>query len=231
MYKPPRLYTHIVLLVVTVVATAVTKLLLPLASWFYVTTLATGYLSFALVTLTLVIGTVRLFQRRKNPVNIDLRRDVGIWAGTTGIVHALLGFGVFSGNAILPYFVRWTDDGDIRLLTDLFGLNNYTGTAAAVILVALLLTSNQVSLIWLKGKRWKTLQRWNYAMAILIVIHTLGYQHLSDRATIMKQLTGALILVALIAQGIGFWMTRRRLNHDHSARQRRDRSTVASSGG
>lgn len=172
--------------------------------------LATGYIALAAVCITLIIGTFKLLQQRKNPVNLFIRRDIGIWAGITGIVHLVLGFGVYAGDAILPYYVRWTADGAVRPLTTLFGFNNYTGTAAALILVVLLLTSNQLSLIWLKGKRWKALQRWNYGLAVLAFAHTLGYQQQTARADGFVQATVLLLLLALIVQGTGYFMMLRR---------------------
>ncbi|MEL7233566.1 MAG: hypothetical protein AAGK74_03660, partial [Chloroflexota bacterium] len=210
MLKPPRLYTHISLAVFVAGGLLATRLYLPLASWNYIIMLATGYVALLLIGFTLAYGTLNLFNRRRNPVNLNVRRDAGIWAGVTGIVHVVLGFGVYSGPAILPYYVRWTDAGGIRPLTSLFGFNNYVGTLASVILVLLLLTSNNLSLIWLKGKRWKAIQRWNYALAVLAFAHTFGYQQISHRAPVFLWGTLALLLVTLVAQGVGYNLMRHR---------------------
>jgi DMSO/TMAO reductase YedYZ heme-binding membrane subunit len=185
------------------------QLYLPLASWGYRIMLAMGYLSLVLVSFTLMFGTVKLFWNRRNPVNLNVRRDMGIWAGFSGIVHVVLGFGVYSGTAILPYYVRWADDGAVRPLTSLFGFNNYVGTLASVILVMLLLTSNNVSLIWLRGKRWKALQRWNYALAVLAFAHTFGYQHISHRAPVFLWMTLIFLVFTIVAQGVGYRLMQR----------------------
>jgi sulfoxide reductase heme-binding subunit YedZ len=57
----------------------------------------------------------------------------------------------------------------------MFGLSNYTGLFAGLILLALLATSNDVSLRKLGNPGWKSLQRWNYACFGLTAIHTFGY--------------------------------------------------------
>lgn len=49
-----------------------------------------GYLSLILVCVSLLIGPLSLLRWRRNPVNIDLRRDIGIWAGIAGCLHVLL---------------------------------------------------------------------------------------------------------------------------------------------
>jgi sulfoxide reductase heme-binding subunit YedZ len=59
---------------------------------------------------------------------------------------------------------------------DLFGLANYTGLAAAFVLLALLATSNDAALRRLSTAGWKQLQRWNYVCFALTAIHTLTYQ-------------------------------------------------------
>ena len=58
---------------------------------------------------------------------------------------------------------------------DVFGLSNHTGLIAALILLLLLATSNDVSLRRLGPSRWKGWQRWNYACFALAALHSFGY--------------------------------------------------------
>jgi sulfoxide reductase heme-binding subunit YedZ len=58
----------------------------------------------------------------------------------------------------------------------MFGLANYTGLIATLILVLLLATSNDWALRKLGTPQWKQLQRWNYACFGLTAIHTFAYQ-------------------------------------------------------
>jgi DMSO/TMAO reductase YedYZ heme-binding membrane subunit len=67
---------------------------------------ALGYLSLFLIFVTLLIGPLNLWRLRRNPVNIDLRPDVGIWAGITGCWHVLLVFrGTLPNDRLLLYFL------------------------------------------------------------------------------------------------------------------------------
>ena len=52
---------------------------------------ATGYPALVLLGATLLIGPLNLLRHRPNPVSIDLRRDLGIWAGILAIVHTAIG--------------------------------------------------------------------------------------------------------------------------------------------
>ena len=53
---------------------------------------------------------------------------------------------------------------------------NYTGLIAALVLLALLATSNDASLRKFDTPGWKQLQRWNYLCFALVAIHTFTYQ-------------------------------------------------------
>ncbi|HEX2622558.1 MAG TPA: hypothetical protein VHL11_20500, partial [Phototrophicaceae bacterium] len=84
-----RIITHIGLLATTLAAIYITTFYTRTASWQYVLTIGCGYLSLTLIVLTLSIGTIKLFLQRRNPVNLYIRRDLGIWAGFTGIIHVI----------------------------------------------------------------------------------------------------------------------------------------------
>ncbi len=58
---------------------------------------------------------------------------------------------------------------------DLFGAANYTGAISILIVIALLATSNDLSLRAFGTVRWKQLQRWNYAASALAAIHSVAY--------------------------------------------------------
>jgi len=68
-----------------------------------------------------------------------------------------------------------TQEHLVPLRHDMFGFSNFTGLFAALILLALLTTSNDVSLRKFGGTGWKSLQRWNYACFGLTALHTFGY--------------------------------------------------------
>lgn len=171
-----------------------------------VLTLGLGYVSLVLLVITLLIGPVRLFQtRRRNPVNLDLRRTVGIWAGITGVLHVVFGLQVHLGGVVYKYF--FADNGEPLL--NLFGISNYTGALALLLLALLLVLSNNAALRALKGKRWKNIQRWNYALFILTAVHTFGYQSVVRRAEIFVLGTALIVVVVLALQLGGLWLYRR----------------------
>lgn len=208
-----RWLAHLALLLVTLGGIFATqRLYLPTAAFGFVLTIATGYLSLVMIVLTLLIGPFKLLRQRRNPVNIDLRRDVGIWAAFNGVVHVIFGFQVHDRLGIVGYFLRETESGSYTLLTNRFGIANWVGLVATVILLALLFTSNDLMLRRLKGRRWKALQRWNYGLAGLAFLHTFLYQMVSGRERDFVTFTLLLTLALLAGQFVGIQLYRAR--HD-----------------
>ena len=137
----------------------------------------TAYPALVLVALTLLLGPLNVLLRRRNPVSSDLRRDIGIWAGILSLVHTVSGqFVHLRGRPWLYYLSPPRHGFGMRLRTDLFGFSNDTGGIAALLVLALLATSNDLSLRALGTPRWKALQRWNYLAFALIAAHTFAYQ-------------------------------------------------------
>jgi len=197
-----RQLTHVLLALFTLAGCYLTYVLKPELRWFHILTIALGYIALLLIFFTLIVGPFKLLVQRRNPVNINLRRDTGIWAGITGTLHVLFGFQVHMGGDIVLYFFERTHHG-LKLALNLFGFSNDVGAAATPILVGLLLLSNDLSVRWLRGPLWKWLQRSNYILVILTLAHTLGYQMTVEREWIMPAATILLTVVVLIAQLIG----------------------------
>ena len=142
----------------------------------YRLSMATGYVSVALIAWAMAIGPWRVWRGRPAPASTDLRRDVGIWGGLFGLAHVVTGLQVHFGGKFWQYFLAPDTDRRIPVRVDLFGFANWTGLAAALVLVLLLAISNDASLRALGTRRWKTWQRWTYGMAGLTVAHAFGYQ-------------------------------------------------------
>ena len=169
--------------------------------------IAWGYLSLLLICIALLIGPIHLLRVRRNPVNLDLRRDVGIWAAITGCVHILLVFrGTLLDNQLFLYFLRTGCCGYVPLL-NVYGISNDLGLFAALLLLLLLTLSNTVSLRVLKGKRWKQLQRLTYLLVLFAVAHTFGYQYLNLRGPFLLVLVVILIVIVIVCQGLGIVLT------------------------
>jgi sulfoxide reductase heme-binding subunit YedZ len=173
-------------------------------------TVATGYLALGLLALTLLIGpaTLLLRRRNRNPVSSYLRRDVGTWTAIASVVHVVLGFQVHARGRIgdlLNYFVpldgsRWLNS---------FALGNWTGLAALALAVVLLALSTDSTLRELKARTWKDLQRLNYTLFALVILHAIFYGALL-RMTSAFTVLGVLTVTAVaIGQAAGVWQWRR----------------------
>jgi len=137
---------------------------------------STAWPALVLLTVTLIIGPWRTLTRKSPTLSLDLRRDIGIWAGILGVLHAGVGQCVhLRGRPWLYYVYEKTREHLLPVRHDIFGFSNFTGLFAALILLALLATSNDASLRKLGGPGWKSLQRWNYAGFALTALHTFGY--------------------------------------------------------
>ncbi len=190
---------HLVLALATGVCFAVVGWTLPRSTWAARISLATAYASLAFLATTLVLGPLNVLQARPNAVSTDLRRDIGIWAAVVGLTHVVFGLQVHMSGDIWRYFMYGIGDRPwlrlpVPVRLDLFGFANYTGLAATLILVLLLGLSNDRMLRTLGPRRWKKLQRWNYALLVLGALHTAAYQVLEKRA-----LAGVLTAAAMIA--------------------------------
>ncbi len=172
----------------------------------YLWSMGTGYVSIILLAITLLIGPMNIYAKKLNPMSTDLRRDVGIWCGLTGLAHVIVGIQVHMGNIWLYFFKAIQDDDSYKLRSDLFGFSNYTGLLAGMLLVVLLVLSNDISLKWLRSKRWKSIQRWNYLLFALVLAHGIMYQIIEKRIVAIIILFSVIMLLPIIGQSIGFTM-------------------------
>lgn len=161
--------------------------------------LATGYVALVLLVVTLSIGAINILRERRTPISSDWRRDAGIWCALVSVAHFIFGWNVHQKHRWHYFF---TEDWSLR--SDIFGFANYTGLLATLIVVVLLAISNDFSLRRLKAKRWKFLQRLNYALAALVVAHTVLYQILEKRPPSLIVPVAVVILFGIIVQILGF---------------------------
>jgi sulfoxide reductase heme-binding subunit YedZ len=137
---------------------------------------STAWPALVLLSVTLLIGPWRSLRGRPPALSVDLRRDIGIWGGILGVVHAGIGQCVhLRGRPWLYYVYEKALEHLLPIRHDLFGFANFTGLFAALVLLALLATSNDASLRKMGQPGWKSLQRWNYASFGLTLAHTFGY--------------------------------------------------------
>jgi methionine sulfoxide reductase heme-binding subunit len=173
---------------------------------------ATAYPALILLAATLLIGPWNTLRKQRMPVSSDLRRDIGIWTGFMGLVHAVIGQNVhLRGRPWLYYIYEHRKHGPTGLRHDLFGFNNFTGLIATVVLIVLFATSNDWYLRRLGSRKWKTIQRWNYACFALTGAHTLGYQIMEKQKAPFLVTSALCLFLTLILQAFGFVMHRRDL--------------------
>jgi sulfoxide reductase heme-binding subunit YedZ len=169
---------------------------------------ATAYPALVLLGATLVIGPLNLLRHRPNPVSIDLRRDLGIWAGFLAIVHTAIGQCVHMRGRPWLYYIYGPAEHHHgpAVRHDLFGFANYTGAFATLVVVALFATSNDYSLRALGTRQWKQLQRGNYAAAALVAMHAFGYQGIEKQHPQFVAVVIACVVITLAFQRAGFLM-------------------------
>ncbi|HET7086049.1 MAG TPA: hypothetical protein VFI23_14830 [Rhizomicrobium sp.] len=177
---------------------------------------STAWPALVLLAATLIIGPWRSLQGKAPILSQDLRRDIGIWGGALGVLHAVIGnCEHLRGRPWLYYVYEKTQEHLVPIRHDLFGFSNYTGLFAGLILLALLATSNDASLRKLGNLEWKSLQRWNYACFALTGLHTFGYligiQSLKWGAITTAALC---VVIALWLQLLG-WRLRQRAANGH----------------
>jgi methionine sulfoxide reductase heme-binding subunit len=170
---------------------------------------ASAYPALFLLCLTLLLGPWKLLVSERLAASFDLRRDIGIWAGITGLFHTAAGQFVHMAGRFWLYYVyeNWRKGHIQPFRHDLFGFDNDTGLIASLILLALLATSNDASLRWLGTPGWKSLQRWNYGCFVLAAAHTFGYQSGGGRGLFLAGSIAAVVITCGL-QFIG-WNRRR----------------------
>jgi sulfoxide reductase heme-binding subunit YedZ len=138
-------------------------------------TLASGFISLVLLSISLILGPVSLLLKSQNPVSTYFRRDLSIAGGLLAVLHSITGLFVHLRGKTWLYFLNENEGGrSIRL--DNFGLANYTGLISALIIIVLIITSNDYMLKKLNPSRWKNIQRLSYLIFILILIHCYFYR-------------------------------------------------------
>ena len=199
---------HLPLALFSVAGSAAFAYIGPHGDWITAVSFGTAYPALVLLGFALAIGAWWALRGRTHPISSDVRRDVGIWAGILTLVHAVVGQCVHLRGRPWLYYVYGPQEHHRGLRHDLFGFNNFSGLVGTLLVIALLATSNDLSLRRWGAAKWKSLQRWNYAIFALAAAHTFGYE------TMEKQKIGFVMIAAICAaatvslQVAGFLMRR-----------------------
>jgi methionine sulfoxide reductase heme-binding subunit len=204
-----RIKQHSVLIAVTAFLLWVFYTFVPGDDEKYLWSMATAYTSIIFLGVTLILGPLNVVMRRNNPLSSDLRRDIGIWCGFTGIAHVIIGIQVHMGNIWLYFFKAVEGEDGYRLRSDLFGAANYTGLIAGVILLLLLLLSNDLSMKFVRPGKWKRLQQLSYVFFLFTLTHGIMYQVIEKRIPVFIIVFACLMLVPFIVQVKGYLASRK----------------------
>lgn len=176
---------------------------------------ATGYISITILTVSLVLDSIYLLLKYKNPASTYFRRDISLVGGFLAIIHSISGLFVHLRGKTWLYFLDKTDHGySIRL--DNFGLANYTGLISSFVILLLLVTSNDYMLKKLKPHNWKNIQRLSYLMFILSLIHCYLYRIGKENLNVLYWFYLPLFVIVLTFQviGISLRLTAKRDDYD-----------------
>ncbi|MEP7190441.1 MAG: ferric reductase-like transmembrane domain-containing protein [Roseiflexaceae bacterium] len=177
-------------------------------------TVATAYAGLIMLAGTLLLGPLNVLRARPNPISTDLRRDVGFWAAMLGFAHVAVGLLThFPGEPWLFFF----NGGRIPLRLDIFGIANYLGLAAALILVLLLALSNDWALRRFGTQRWKALQRSTYILLALVAVHALVYFDYEDRGLLFISMLAVVVTGVVGIQLAGIRKRKRKQAHASGA--------------
>ncbi len=174
--------------------------------------MATAYTSLFLIGGTLMTGAINILRSRSNPISTDLRRDIGIWAAVIGVVHVVVGLNVHMGGKFWLYFLYPANEPHpLPIRIDPFGFANHTGLIATIILIVLVAISNDLSMRFLGSKRWKYIQRYNYALYVFVILHAIAYQLIEKRQMPYPLIFATVIAVVLVVQRLGFQRRKQQL--------------------
>jgi sulfoxide reductase heme-binding subunit YedZ len=170
--------------------------------------MGTAYSGLVLLVVCLSIGPWKVLRGRPNPISFDFRRDIGIWAGVLAVVHTGIGLTVHLRGRMWMYF--FSKLHPLKIQNTKFGLANYLGLAAVLLFLGLLAISNDFALRSFKSKKWKSLQRWTYAAAVLTVAHGVLFQSVESRKAAWLIAFWLLVIATLGFQAAGFLAIRKR---------------------
>lgn len=175
-----RIRTHVAVGAGSLAATAFLFALVQSDDAVFRASMATAYVALALLAVTLLFGPITALRGHRYPLSTDLRRDFGIWSGILAVAHVVVGLQVHMRGKMWEYFAH-ESKGMMLPRFDPFGLANYTGLGATLILVVLLVTSNDASLRRLGAERWRKVHALASWGLVLTVLHGAAYQAIEKR--------------------------------------------------
>ena len=203
---------HVALAAASLVLTAAVIATNGSGSWLDGVSLATAYLCLLFMGIALSLGPFRAVKAQPLPLNIYLRRDFGIWAALTGLVHLFVGTEVSMSQAYMQLYVNLSKSGlSESLRAQLFSWGSIAGFVVGIFVLILLLLSNDFVIRVLGARWWKRLQRVAYPAFLLTVLHGFAFQALEARNLILVAVV-ALVFVSVVVLQVRGFRARRNAN-------------------
>lgn len=150
-----------------------------------------------MLVAALALGPLAVLRTGRPTLNSVLRRDLGIWAGLTGLAHLAAATGEVMQPAYFEAYITGPPEAPMP------GFAGWIGTASIVagylvglLLLVLLALSNNWSLRKLGPARWKRVQRAAVTALLVTVGHGVVFQVIEGRTG--GWLAGLVVVAAAI---------------------------------
>ncbi len=145
--------------------------------------ISTAWLCFLFIAAALLTGPIIAYRTNRRVINHYFRRDLGIWAALTGLVHFFVATDQSMSQSYLAVYVNVLAEGlSAELRGSLFSWGSIGGFVAGLFLLVLLAISSDKALTKLGQKRWKQIQFLAYPAFVLTTAHGVAFQLLESRA-------------------------------------------------
>lgn len=172
--------------------------------------LSTAWLCFAYMAAALSLGPMRARRSGQPIANLQTRRDLGIWAGLTGLFHLWAATAQSMSERYMAIYVNIADQEiSAAARAELFAWGSIIGFLIGLLLLLLLGLSNNWILQKLKLTTWKRMQRLAYPAFALTAAHGVMFQLLEFRRFYFIALMVAVTVTVVVLQFFGFRAVRR----------------------
>jgi DMSO/TMAO reductase YedYZ heme-binding membrane subunit len=205
-----RLKNHLALALLCIGGLGVAAISGPAATAADRLSIVSAYQCLLLLGLALLIGPASVLRNERLVVNSYVRRDTGIWAASTGLLHFYLA-NVLSMN--YEYLGTYVENAaqlpTAAVRSTLYNSGTISGYIIAVLFIVLLTLSSDWMVRKVGLKWWKRIQRLSYLAFILTCIHAFEFQVLEARPLLWVLVVAAITGVTFAGQCIGFLAVRR----------------------
>jgi DMSO/TMAO reductase YedYZ heme-binding membrane subunit len=195
----PRLKHHTALTAFSAICLGIAAIIGPVQGIADRWSIVSAYLCLLLLGCALLIGPFHAIRNGRPLGNSYIRRDLGIWAALTGLLHFYLA-NVLSMN--YEYLSRYVENSSLsptaEIRSDLYTWGTVLGYVIAILFVVLLGLSSDRILRSVGLKWWKRLQRLSYFGFVFTCAHAFAFQVLESREmlwVLIVLLTTALVLL------------------------------------